>query len=139
MSSLLGNIAGKKLGEHIIFSTSVAEDSSPRATALAARVRERFPTMTAFVAAAQSYDGVMVLASAIKVANSTDGAAVAAALETKLPDTQGVIKMYQKPFAKGDHEGLGVADFHLARWRDGKVIAYKDAITANLKAEDYKK
>lgn len=139
MSTPLLNIAGKKLAEHIVFATSTAEDSNPRAVALAARVRERYPQMPTFVAAAQSYDSVMLLAAAIKKAGATDGEKLATTLESGLPDTQGIIKLYQKPFAKGDHEALSVQDFHLARWRDGKVSSYNDAITKSLGAADFRK
>jgi len=139
MSTPLLNTAGKKLAEHIIFATSTAEDSNPRAVALAARVRERYPQMPTFVAAAQSYDSVMLLAAAIKKSGTTDGDKVAATLEGDLPETQGIIKLYQKPFAKGDHEALSVSDFHLARWRDGKVSAYADPITKAFTPADFKK
>lgn len=139
MSTPLLNIAGKKLAEHIIFATSTAEDSNPRAVALAARVRERFPTMPTFVAAAQSYDSVMLLAAAITKANSIDGTAVSAALEAGSFNLQGVVKLYQKPFSKAEHDGLSVADFHLARWKDGKVVAYSDAIVKSLTPADLKK
>ena len=139
MSTPLLNIAGKKLAEHIIFATSTAEDSNPRAVALAARVRERYPQMPTFVAAAQSYDSVMLLASAIRKAGTTDGEKVASTLEGALPDTQGIIKLYQKPFSKADHDALGVQDFHLARWRDGKVTAYNDPITQAFTPADFKK
>ena len=139
MSTPLLNTAGKKLAEHIIFATSTAEDSNPRAAALAARVRERYPQMPTFVAAAQSYDAIMLLAAAVKKAGTTDGEKVAATLESGLPDTQGIVKLYQKPFAKGDHEALAVGDFHLAKWRDGKVSAYTDAITKSFIPADFKK
>lgn len=139
MSTPLLNTAGKKLAEHIIFATSTAEDSNPRAVALAARVRERYPQMPTFVAAAQSYDSVMLLAAAIKKAGNTEGDKVAATLESGLPETQGIIKFYQKPFSKGDHEALSVSDFHLAKWRDGKVTAFSDAITKAFTPADFKK
>lgn len=139
MSTPLLNTAGKKLAEHIIFATSTAEDSNPRAVALAARVRERYPQMPTFVAAAQSYDSVMLLAAAIKKAGNTEGDKVAATLESGLPETQGIIKLYRKPFAKGDHEALSVDDFHLAKWRDGKVTAFSDAITKAFTPADFKK
>ena len=139
MSTPLLNIAGKKLSEHITFATSTAEDSNARAVALAARVRERYPQMPTFVAAAQSYDSVMLLAAAIKQAGTTDGAKVAATLETGLPETQGIIKLYRKPFTKTEHDALSVSDFHLARWKDGKVTAYSDAITKAFTPADLKK
>jgi branched-chain amino acid transport system substrate-binding protein len=139
MSTPLLNVAGQKLAEHIIFATSTAEDSNARAAALAARVRERYPQMPTFVAAAQSYDSVMLLAAAIRKAGSTEGEKVAAVLDNGVPDTQGVVKLYQKPFSKGDHEALGVADFRLAKWKDGKVSAYEDGITRAFTAADFKK
>jgi branched-chain amino acid transport system substrate-binding protein len=135
MSTPLLNIAGKKLAEHIIFAASTAEDSNPRASALAARVREKYPTMATFVAAAQGYDTVLLLAAAIKQAGSTEGPKIQAALEN-LSSVQGVIKSYEKPFSKTNHEGLSVADFRLARWKDGKVVTYKDAITQSLTPSD---
>ncbi|WOB06683.1 ABC transporter substrate-binding protein [Piscinibacter gummiphilus] len=139
MSTPLLNIAGKKLAEHIIFATSTAEDSNPRAIALAARVRERYPQMPTFVAAAQSYDSVMLLASAIRKAGSTDGEKVAAVLDSGVPDTQGVVKLYKAPFSKANHDALSVNDFHLARWKDGKVTTYVDAVSKSLTPADFKK
>jgi len=139
MSTPLLNIAGKKLAEHIIFATSTAEDSNARAVDLAKRVRERYPQLPTFVAAAQSYDAVMLLATAIKQAKGTEGEKLAGALEGLLPDVQGVVKLYRKPFTKASHEGLSVGDFHLARWKDGKVAAYQDDITQAITAADLKK
>ena len=139
MSTPLLNIAGKKLAEHIIFATSTAEDSNARAVELAARVRQRYPQLPTFVAAAQSYDSVMMLAAAVKQAGSTDGEKLAAALEMQAGDVQGVVKLYRKPFSKTSHEGLSVGDFHLARWKDGKVAAYTDAITQAMTPADLKK
>lgn len=139
MSTPLLNIAGQKLAGQIIFATSTAEDSNARAVELAARVRQRYPQLPTFVAAAQSYDAVMLLAAAVKQAGRTDGDKLAAALENLQADVQGVVKLYRKPFSKASHEGLSVADFHLARWKDGKVTAYKDAITQALTPADLKK
>ena len=139
MSTPLLNIAGKKLSEHIIFATSTAEDSNPRAVALAARVRERYPQMPTFVAAAQSYDSMMLLAAAIKQAGTTEGAKVAATLDDGVPGTQGIIKLYKKPFSKAEHDALSVSDFNLARWKDGKVVSYADAITKAMTPADLKK
>ena len=139
MSTPLLNIAGKKLSEHIIFATSTAEDSNPRAVALAARVRERYPQMPTFVAAAQAYDSMMLLAAAIKQAGTADGAKVAATLDDGVPDTQGIIKLYKKPFSKAEHDALSVSDFNLARWKDGKVVSYSDAITKAMTPADLKK
>lgn len=139
MSSVLVNTAGKKLSEHLVFATSTAEDSNPRATALAQRVRERYPSMVTFVSAAQAYDSVMLVAAAIKQAGTTDGAKLAATLESDMPDVQGIVKLYKKPFSKSDHEGLGVEDFRLGKWKDGKVINFSDALSMSITAADLKK
>jgi branched-chain amino acid transport system substrate-binding protein len=138
LSSLLPRIAGQKLSEHIILAASTTEDSNPRAKALGERVRVHFPTMTTFACAAQAYDSVMLLAAAMKAAGSTDGEKVAAALEN-IDGVQGVIKKYSKPFSKTDHEGLTVADFYLARWKNGVVGRYEDAVTRSLVPADLKK
>lgn len=139
MSSVLLNTAGKKLAEHLVFATSTAEDSNARAADLAGRVRARYPQMVTFVTAAQAYDSVLLLASAIKQAGSTDGEKVAAALEAGGPEVQGIVKRYGKPFTKTQHEGLGVDDFHLAKWKDGKVVNHVDAITKSITPADLKR
>lgn len=139
MSSVLVNTAGKKLSEHLVFATSTAEDSNARSAALAVRVRERYPSMVTFVSAAQAYDSVMLAAAAIKTAGTTDGAKVAATLESGMPEVQGVIKLYKNPFSKTDHEALGVEDFHLGKWKDGKVTAFTDSVTKSISAADLKK
>ena len=138
MSSVLLNIAGPKLAEHLVFATSTAEDSNPRAVALAARVRARYPQLVTFVSAAQAYDSVMLLAAAMRQAGSADGEKVAAALES-LEDTQGIIKLYSKPFTKTQHEALGVNDFQLGKWKDGKVGVFTDAVTKSFTPADFKR
>lgn len=139
LSSLFPRMTGAKLADHMILAASTTEDSNPRAKALAERVRKNFPTLTTFPCAAQTYDSVMLLAAAMKAAGTTDGEKVAAALE-HLKGVQGVIKTYDKPFSKTDHEGLGVQDFYLAKWKDGKtVVRYEDAITKAMTPADLKK
>lgn len=138
LSSLLPRIAGSKLAEHLILAASTTEDSNAKAKALGERVRKNFPTLTTFACSAQTYDSVMLLAAAMKLANSTDGEKVAAALE-QVSGVQGVIKTYDKPFSKTDHEGLGVADFYLARWKGSSVVRYQDAITRSITPADLKK
>ncbi|WP_050464417.1 ABC transporter substrate-binding protein [Herbaspirillum autotrophicum] len=131
-------LAGPKLGEKLIFTASTTETSTPKARKLNADLLKKHPKMTAFVTAAQSYDSVMLLAAAIKQAGTTDGAKVQKALEN-LPRTEGVVKTYEKPFNKTNHEALSVTDFHLAQWKDGRIVSYDDDITKALKPADLKK
>lgn len=131
-------MTGPKLSEHLILAASTTEDTSAKTKALGERVRKNFPALTCFPCAAQAYDSVMLLAAAMKQANSTEGEKVAAALEN-VSGVQGVIKTYDKPFSKTVHEGLHVGDFYLARWKNGTEVqrfqddAYKSLTPADLK------
>lgn len=137
-SSVLPRTAGQKLAEQLILTASTTEDSNPRAKSLGERIRKNYPTMTTFACAAQAYDSVLLLAAAIKAAGTTDGEKVAVALEG-VTGVQGIVKTYDKPFSKTDHEGLTVADFYLARWKGPIVGRYEDAITKAFKPADFKK
>ena len=138
LSSLLPKMAGTKLAEHLIMAASTTEDTSDKTKALGQRVRVNFPTLTTFPCSAQAYDSVMLLAAAMKQAGSTDGEKVAAALEN-LNKTEGVIKTYDKPFNKANHEGLSVSDFYLARWKGSEVVRFEDDVYKSLKPADLKK
>jgi len=134
----LVNIAGPKLAEKTVFAASTTEDASDRAAALHKRLVAKHPNMPAFVSAAQGYDAVMLIAAAIKQADGTDGPKLQAALEN-LGAVQGIIKKYEKPFSKEQHEALGVADFHLAQWKDGRVVKLDDPVVKGLTAADLKR
>ena len=138
LSGLLPRIAGNKLAEHLILAASTTEDSNARTKSLGERVRKNFPTLTTFPCSAQAYDSVMLIAAAMKLAKSTDGEKVAAALE-EVTGVQGVIKTYNKPFSKTNHEALSVTDFYLARWKDGTPVRYEDAIVKSLTPADLKR
>lgn len=138
INSPLINIAGPKLAEKTVFAASTTADANPKAKALSARLLAKYPNMPAFVSAAQGYDSVLLIAAAITKANSTDGDKVAAALEDLGP-VEGIIKTYNKPFSKANHEALGVADFHLAQWKDGQVIKVDNAIVKSMTAADLKR
>jgi len=134
----LVNIAGVKLAEKTIFAASTTEDASDRAKALHKRLIAKHPNMPAFVSAAQGYDAVLLIAAAIKQAGDTDGSKVQQALES-LGEVQGIIKTYNKPFSKEQHDALGVADFHLAQWKDGRVVKLDNEVVKGLTATDLKR
>jgi branched-chain amino acid transport system substrate-binding protein len=138
LSSLLPKMAGGKLAEHLILAASTTEDTNAKTKALGERVRKNFPTLTTFPCSAQAYDSVMLIAAAMKLAGSTDGEKVAAALEN-VTGVEGVIKTYNKPFTKSSHEGLSVADFYLARWKGDAPVRYEDQFTKALTPADLKK
>ncbi len=132
------NIAGRKLSERIIFAASTTEDANPRAAELNKRLVAKYPNMPAFVSAAQGYDAVMILAAAIEKAASTDGEKIQQALENLGP-VQGIVKNYDPAFTKQRHEALTVADFHLATWRDGRVVVVDDDVTRGFTSADFKR
>lgn len=138
INSPLINIAGPKLAEKTIFAASTTEDANDKAKALHKRLVAKHPNMPAFVSAAQGYDSVLLIAAAIRKANATDGDKVQQALEN-LGEVAGIIKTYNKPFSKVQHEALGVADFHLAQWKDGRVVKVDNQIVKSLTAADLKR
>lgn len=71
---------------------------------------------------AQAYDSTMIIAQAIKDANSFEGEKIKNALEN-LKEYNGLIKKYIKPFSKTDHEALQRKDFFFAKYdQKGRVI-----------------
>ena len=139
LSSLLPKMAGTKLAEHLIMAASTTEDTSAKTKDLGKRVRVNFPTLTTFPCSAQAYDSVMLLAAAMKQANSTEGSAVRLALEDLKTPVQGVLKAYDKPFTKTNHEGLSVSDFYLARWKGNEVVRFEDSVYKSITPADLKK
>jgi len=71
---------------------------------------------------AQAYDSTMLIAQAIKDANSFEGEKIKNALEN-LKEYDGLIKKYIKPFSKTDHEALEKKDFFFAKYdQKGRII-----------------
>ncbi len=64
---------------------------------------------------AHAYDLMHILAKAINLAGSTERSAIRDALE-KVPEHQGLIKLYQPPFTPTRHEALGPAELLMARY-----------------------
>jgi len=83
------------------------------------------------VSAAQGYDSMLLLAAAIKQANSTQGTAVRNALENLQAQVFGVVTTYQKPYSHGDHEAITTDMVVTGEIRDGHITyAHKDEMTA---------
>jgi branched-chain amino acid transport system substrate-binding protein len=80
----------------------------------------------------------MLYAAAAKQANSFDGSAVRLALEDLKTPVQGVLKTYDKPFSKTNHEALTAKDLVWIRWKDGKLMPYTDSIVGSLAGADFK-
>jgi branched-chain amino acid transport system substrate-binding protein len=50
-----------------------------------------------------------------------------------------VLKTYEKPFSKTDHDALTAKDLVWIKWKDGKLEPYSDATIKSLTAADFKK
>jgi branched-chain amino acid transport system substrate-binding protein len=103
------------------------------------RVGSKLKAPSAFSFALHGYDSVQLMAAAMKQAGSTDGAAVKAALEDLRAPVAGVLKTYEKPFSKTDHEALTAKDLVWIKWKDGHLTPYTDATIKSFTAADFKK
>jgi branched-chain amino acid transport system substrate-binding protein len=130
--------AGKTLAEKPIFMRTISETKTPVQQKLYDRIGSKLKAPGSFSFSLHGYDSVLILAEAIKQANSTDGAAVRAALEDLKAPVPGLLKTYNKPFSKTNHEALTAKDFVWIRWKDGKLLPFNDALIASLQAADFK-
>ena len=84
---------------------------------------------TAFGFLAHAYDGMHLMAMAVKQAGSTDGDKLRQALENLQGTYDGAMKTYTKPFSPTGHDALLVGDYKWAHWQDGKLVPYADDVT----------
>jgi branched-chain amino acid transport system substrate-binding protein len=117
---------------------TVTENRSPRQQELYDRIASKMTSPSSFGFAAHSYDAVMLLAAAIKQANTTDGVKVRDALETLKGSYEGVMKTYAQPFTPAVHEALVAKDYKWTHWKDGKLVGYSDDVIMSLTAADIK-
>lgn len=130
--------AGKALAEKPIFMRTVSETRTPAQQKLFDRIGSKLKAPGSFSFALHGYDSMQLLAQAMKQANSTEGSAVRTALEDLKTPVQGVLKTYDKPFSKTNHEALTAKDLVWIRWKDGKLLPYTDALIGGLNAADFK-
>jgi branched-chain amino acid transport system substrate-binding protein len=95
---------------------------SPKADAARA-YHARFGTRRGSVpiAVASSYDGVHLLARAIRQAGTTDGSRIRAALE-ELEPYDGLMKRYAPAFTSERHDALLTEDYLMAIWQEGRLV-----------------
>lgn len=130
--------AGKTLAEKPIFMRTFDEQRSPAQQKLFDRISGQLKGPSAFSFALHGYDSVQLMAAGIRQAGSTEGPAVRAALEDLKAPVQGVLKTYDKPFSKTDHEALTAKDLRWIRWTNGKLGPYTDAVIGGLVPADFK-
>jgi tripartite ATP-independent transporter DctP family solute receptor len=84
--------------------------------------KESYSEINAITGVVQAYDATMLLANAIKKANSFKSTEIKTALEN-LGIYNGVLKTYKKPFNTTDHDALKLEDFFMAKFsKDGNII-----------------
>jgi len=110
--------------------TFIQEADSPKRRAFIAAWQklaraERMPSPSA---AAQGYDGMLLLAAAIRQAGTTHGSRVREALENLGEKVEGVIMTYEHPFSRTDHEAIdGPGQVTMGEVHGGRVVrAYGD-------------
>jgi branched-chain amino acid transport system substrate-binding protein len=130
--------AGKTLAEKPLFMRTVSETRTPIQQKLFDRIGSKLKAPSSFSFALHGYDSVLLYAEAVKQAKSVDGSAVRLALEDLGTPVQGVLKTYNKPFSKTNHEALTAQDLVWIRWKDGKLMPYTDKLIESFAAGDFK-
>ena len=73
------------------------------------------------VGTANAYDALMLTSKAIDTAGSTEGSKVREAF-LNLPQYEGLIKTYDKPFTANNHDALNDDDYMMVRWDGDKIV-----------------
>jgi branched-chain amino acid transport system substrate-binding protein len=131
--------AGKNLASKPIFMRTMVNPSTPAQKALYDRTVSKLAAPSAFPFVIHGYDAVLLLVEAIKQAGSTEGPKLKDALENLNAPVKGVMKTYNKPFNKTDHEALTAADLAFVKWSDNQLVSYTDNIIKSMSASDYKR
>lgn len=79
------------------------------------------------MSAAQGYDGMHLLALALRQARSTDGDAIRRALESLDSRYQGAVTSYERPFSNADHDAITANMMVIGKVTEGRVdYAYRE-------------
>ncbi|AGU53260.1 putative branched-chain amino acid ABC transporter, branched-chain amino acid-binding protein [Variovorax paradoxus B4] len=130
--------AGKALAEKPIFMRTVGETRTPAQQKLFDRIGSKLKAPGSFSFALHGYDSVLIYAEAVKQAKTIEGSAVRLALEDLKTPVQGLLKTYDKPFSKTNHEALTAKDLVWIRWKEGKLMPYSDAMIGSFAPADFK-
>lgn len=131
--------AGKSLASKPIFMRTMVSPSTPAQKKLYDRTVAKLAAPSAFPFVIHGYDAVLLVAEAIKQAGGTDGVKLKDALENLNAPVNGVMKTYNKPFNKTDHEALTASDLAFVKWNNDQLVPYTDNIIKSMTASDYKR
>jgi branched-chain amino acid transport system substrate-binding protein len=131
--------AGKNLAGKPIFMRTMVNPSTPAQKKLYDRTVSKLAAPSAFPFVIHGYDAVLLVAEAIKQSGGTDGPKMKEALETLKAPVTGIMKTYDKPFDKTDHEALTASDLSFVKWNGDQLVKYSDDIIKTMSVNDYKR
>jgi len=122
-------LAGPTAGDaHFVQTYSFFGKLNPTGERVLAALKKKYPAIKgpedvfAPVGTANAYDAMHLLGLAIAQAGSTDGDKIREALEGLNAKFAGLIKTYDKPFSKTNHDALGAADYIMVRYDGDKIM-----------------
>jgi branched-chain amino acid transport system substrate-binding protein len=120
------------LASKVSFPTGVGASLNDKTKALNDKLTAKNGKATPiFAIAAQAYDATYMLKAAIEKAGTTEKKAMRDALENT-QGFQGVIKKFDKPFSKTNHEAMGARDIYMVHWQGAQVVPYTKEQVGNL-------
>ena len=133
--------AGKTLSEKPFFLRTITDNRSPAQQKLYDRVSGQMTSPTAFGFLAHAYDGMHLMAMAVKQAGSTDGDKLRQALENLQGTYDGAMKTYTAVLADGARRAAGgrLQVGALAGRQAGSVRGRRDARRRQVSAGPGKK
>jgi branched-chain amino acid transport system substrate-binding protein len=131
--------AGKNLAGKPIFMRTMVSPATPAQKKLYDRTVAKLAAPSSFPFVVHGYDAVLLVAEAIKQSGSTDGPKMKEALENLKASVNGVMKVYEQPFSKTDHEALTAADLSFVKWSGDQLVKYTDDIIKTMNVNDYKR
>ena len=122
-------LAGPTAGEaHFIQTYSFFGKLNSTGARVLAKLKEKYPQIkgpediVAPVGTANAFDAMHLVGMAIAQAGSTDGPKVREALENLNGKYEGLIKTYEKPFSKTEHDALKATDYIMVHYEGEKVV-----------------
>jgi branched-chain amino acid transport system substrate-binding protein len=112
---------------HFIQTFSFSGNSSPKATAVFAALKAKYPEIktladvTPAVGIANAYDAMHLTALAIAKAGTTDGSKIREAYYG-IDKYDGLIKTYSKPFTPDNQDALTAEDYLFTYFKEGEIL-----------------
>ncbi|MDH5692139.1 MAG: DctP family TRAP transporter solute-binding subunit [Gammaproteobacteria bacterium] len=116
----------EKVDLRVLQTYSFINNKNSRARELVSKYKKKYyveneADIVAPTGTAHAYDLTLMLAKAIKKANSSDMSKIRQAMES-LGRFDGLVRTYDPAFSKTDHDALKVDDFFLAKYSSGNLV-----------------